>query len=63
MILKLLKKLVNLNQNLKDLDMQDLEGIQIRSKIKWHKEGETGSQFFCNLENKNAITKTFDSYL
>ena len=54
------EKIEELKSRLKDLDMQDLKGIKIRSKIKWREEGETASRFFCNLEKKNAITKTFE---
>ena len=35
-----------------------MEGVMIRSKAQWIKEGEKTSKYFCQLENKNFISKT-----
>ena len=53
-------KIIDFRTKLKEIELKELEGIKIRSKIKWREEGETNSRFFCNLEKKNANTKVFD---
>jgi hypothetical protein len=34
-----------------------MERVFIRSKAKWIQEGEKPSNYFCNLENRNYISK------
>ncbi len=55
-----INSILDAKSRLKEFEMKELEGIKIRSKIQWREEGETNSRFFCNLEQKNATTKTFD---
>ena len=35
-----------------------MEGILIRSRAKWIDEGEKINKHFCNLENRNFISKS-----
>ena len=34
-----------------------IDGIIVRSKVQWIKEGEKATKYFCNLENRNFINK------
>ena len=36
---------------------QKLEGMIVRSKIKWIQEGERPSKYFCHLEKRNFVQK------
>jgi hypothetical protein len=46
---------------IKQIEMDKLEGLKIRSKIQWREEGETCSKFFANLEKHNAEKKLMDT--
>ena len=35
-----------------------MNGVRIRSRVKWLAEGERPSKFFCNLEKYNYVEKT-----
>jgi hypothetical protein len=41
---------------------EKVEGILLRSKANWHENGEKCSQYFCKLEKKNFIKKTFSDW-
>ena len=43
--------------SLEDLPNKKMEGVKLRSKAKWIDEGEKVTQYFCNLENRNFISK------
>ena len=43
---------------LKELRLEKLEGIRIRSRAKWIEQGEKVTKYFCNLENRNFISKS-----
>ena len=43
---------------LEDIRIKKMEGILIRSRAKWIDEGEKINKYFCNLENRNVITKS-----
>ena len=45
------------NLSLEDLRNKKMEGVKLRSKAKWIDEGEKVTQYFCNLENRNFISK------
>jgi hypothetical protein len=68
----LLKKIQLLENNVSETNVQELErakselevlrkrkvdGIVIRSRVKWINEGEKVSNYFCNLENRNFLDK------
>ena len=40
-----------------------LEGSLIRSRATWVKEGEKPSKYFCNLENRNYVSKSVRSLI
>ena len=44
-------------QALEALRKKKMEGVKLRSKAKWVDEGEKKIQYFCNLENRNFISK------
>ena len=35
-----------------------LEGMIVRSRVKWLQVGEKASRYFCNLENRNYTSKS-----
>ena len=40
-----------------------MEGVKIRARAKWIEEGEKNSNFFCNLENQNFISKSMNKLI
>ena len=42
---------------LKDIRNEKLEGMRVRSRAKWLEQGEKVTKYFCNLENRNFISK------
>ena len=46
-----------LKYELKELRENKLKGSLIRSKAKWIEHGEKPSKYFCNLENRNFVSK------
>lgn len=44
-------------QELQQLRNKKLNGKLIRSRAKWIQEGEKPTQYFCNLENRNFVSK------
>ena len=44
-------------KDLQDIRQKRLDGLFIRSRAKWIDEGEKNSKYFCNLENRNFISK------
>lgn len=51
------------NQTLEDLRRKKMEGVKLRSKAKWVDEGEKVTQYFCNLENRNFMSKCMPSLI
>ena len=43
---------------LKELRSKKLEGVMTRSRAKWIEQGEKTSKYFCNLENRNYVSKS-----
>ena len=43
---------------LKELTNKKLEGVMTRSRARWIEQGEKVSKYFCNLENRNYISKS-----
>ena len=42
---------------LREIREHRLEGVALRSKVRWINEGEKPSSYFCNLENRNYLDK------
>ena len=40
-----------------EIRQKKLEGVKIRSRARWVEDGEKVSKYFCNLENRNFISK------
>ena len=55
-------ELENKRTELKKLRQRKLEGVRIRSKAKWVDEGEKVTNYFCNLENRNFVSKRSISF-
>ena len=53
-----LDKLQRAREDLRLLREKKIEGIIIRSKAKWQREGEKCTRYFCNLEKRNYVEKT-----
>ena len=60
-----LEKKMNIDYDLLDTKKEELlelrrkkmEGVAVRSKAKWIQDGEKPSKYFCNLENRNYVSK------
>jgi len=48
------------SEELKELRKKYLEGKLIRSRAKWINERDKPSNYFCNLENRNFVSKTMN---
>ena len=46
-------------QELKQIDDEQINGHIIRSKVRWHEEGERSTKNFWGLEKARAVKKTF----
>ena len=46
---------------LKVIREKKLQGTLIRSRARWVEQGEKPSKYFCNLENRNFISKHVSS--
>ena len=44
-------------KELLDIRQKKLEGVKIRSRARWVEDGEKPSKYFCNLENRNFVSK------
>ena len=44
-------------ETLKDMRTKKLEGLKVRSRAKWIDQGEKVTKYFCNLENRNYVSK------
>ena len=55
-----LENLENLKTQLQELRNKRIEGIAVRSRIRWINEGEKVSKYFCNLENRNFLDKSMN---
>jgi exonuclease III len=53
-----IEQLESLNNELEQVRKQKIDGMIIRSRVKWTELGEKSTKFFCNLENKNYINKS-----
>ena len=53
-----INKLEHLKDQLQQLRSNKIEGIMVRAKSQWIKDGEKATRYFCNLENRNFVNKT-----
>ena len=44
-------------EELQDLRKKKMEGVFIKSRAKWIQEGEKPTKYYCNLENRNFVSK------
>ena len=51
-------KLQRAKDDLKVLREEAIEGLIVRSKAKWQREGEKCTKYFCSLEKRNYVEKT-----
>ena len=42
---------------LKELDLSEARGAQVRSRVRWIEEGESSSSYFLHLENKRSVDR------
>ena len=64
--IKILEESVNLDlieieskkAELENLRKEKLQGVLVRSRMKWAQEGEKPTKYFCSLESRNYINKT-----
>ena len=54
----ILIEIQNKRSELEKTRSQKIEGLLLRSQVKWHENGEKCSEYFCKLEKKNFIKKT-----
>ena len=50
-------------RELKSLYEEKSNGVIVRSRVKWHEEGETSSKFFHDLEKVHSKNKSIDKML
>jgi len=64
-----IEKQTNINYDLLDskrntlleLRRKKMEGVLIRSRAKWIQEGEKPTNYYCNLENRNFVSKCMNT--
>lgn len=45
------------NEKLEDIKKERIQGIIIKSRLKWAEEGEKPTRYICNLESRNYVNK------
>ena len=58
-----LEELETFKNELEDLRNKKIEGMNIRSRSTWIKEGEKGTKYFTNLEKRNYINKAMPTLI
>ena len=53
-----LDELESFKAQLQDIRDKKVEGMIMRSRVKWLKDGEQVSKYFCNLEKRNFVDKS-----
>ena len=56
-----LEMLENKKMELQEIRKKKMDGAFIRSKAKWIEEGEKLTNYFCNLENRNFVSKVVNT--
>ena len=52
-------RLENMKSELEKIRREKINGIIVRSRVKWYEEGEKCTSYFLNLESRNYIDKQF----
>ena len=55
--------LENKKKELIEIREKKMEGVRVRSRAKWVEEGEKPTSYFCNLENRNFVSKCMTSLI
>ena len=56
-------KICDLKADLQEIRGKKLKGSLIRSKARWIEQGEKPTKYFCNLENRNFVSKRMQSLI
>ena len=56
---EILNKIEDKNKELENVRLKKLNGVIMRSRIKWMEHGEKPSKYFLNLEKKNRLNRNF----
>ena len=48
----------NKKEELENVRKEKLNGITVRSRVRWAEEGEKPTKYFCSLESRNYVNKT-----
>ena len=49
-----------INNEVKSLETQETEGVKLRSKAQWRKDGEASLRYFCSLEKKGGGREIYE---
>ena len=47
--------------DLQEIRNKNMEGVKIRSRVRWISDGEKVTKYFCNLEKRNFVSKCMNS--
>ena len=47
--------------DLQEIRNKKMEGVKIRSRVRWISDGEKVTKYFCNLEKRNFVSKCMNS--
>ena len=56
-VLQTLDEYEHVKAELKEIEREKIEGILVRSRIKWYEEGESSTKYFLRLEKQNSSRK------
>ena len=59
----LLTEIEENRSELEKIRKHKMDGVRIRSKVRWLEEGEKVTKYFCHLENRNFICKTMNKII
>ena len=54
---KTVQRLEEIKLELEEIRKNRMEGVTVRSKVRWLHEGEKVSRYVCNLESRNFVNK------
>ena len=56
-------RIIELKEELQEIRGKRMRGMLIRSRARWIEDGEKASKYFCNLENRNFVSKRMTSVI
>ena len=56
-------EIIKIKKKLEEMYGHEGNGAKIRSRVKWFEEGEKPTQYFHNLEKRNAKNKAWESIM